>query len=240
MEQSLKHIAIIMDGNGRWAQRQGKDRSFGHKQGIESVRNVVEGASQKQIPFLTLYAFSTENWNRPEEEIDLLMQLLASAIVNEVPTLMKNNVRLKTSGRIDTLPVDCQNSLQKAVVQTSTNTGLTLVLALSYSGRSELVDAAKKISEKVKFGTLNPDDISEETFSQNLYNPDVPDVDLMIRTGGDTRISNFLLWQIAYSELFFTPIMWPDFKKENLFDIIELFYTRERRFGKTGEQVQTQ
>ncbi|MDY6327627.1 MAG: isoprenyl transferase [Bacteroidales bacterium] len=240
MDKTLKHIAIIMDGNGRWAQQQGKERSFGHRQGVESVRSVVEGASEAGVPYLTLYAFSTENWNRPRQEIELLMQLLASAIENEVPSLKKNNVRLKTTGRMDTLPEVCRQSLMKAVEDTAGNTGLTLVLALSYSGRAELVDAAKNISRKVAEGTLSAEEITEETLSKNLYNPDIPDVDLMIRTGGDTRISNFLLWQLAYSELYFTPLMWPDFRKENLFEIIESFNKRERRFGKTGEQVRTQ
>lgn len=239
MERTLNHIAIIMDGNGRWAQQQGKERAYGHKHGVEAVRSVVEGACEARVPYLTLYTFSTENWNRPKEEIDTLMRLLTSAIANEVPMLMKNNIRLVTSGRVEMLPKDCQESLQKAVEQTAGNSRLTLVLAISYSGRSEIVDAVRKISEKVRTGEIKSDDINESTVSSHLYNPQIPDVDLMIRTGGDVRISNFLLWQIAYAELYFSPVMWPDFRKEHLHEIIEQFTKRERRFGKTGEQVRT-
>ncbi len=239
MERTLNHIAIIMDGNGRWAQQQGKERAYGHKHGVEAVRSVVEGACEARVPYLTLYTFSTENWNRPKEEIDTLMRLLTSAIANEVPMLMKNNIRLVTSGRVEMLPKDCQESLQKAVEQTAENSRLTLVLAISYSGRAEIVNAVRKISEKVKSGEMSSDDINESTISSHLYNPQIPDVDLMIRTGGDVRISNFLLWQIAYAELYFSPVMWPDFRKEHLHEIIEQFTKRERRFGKTGEQVRT-
>ncbi len=239
MERTLNHIAIIMDGNGRWAQQQGKERAYGHKHGVEAVRSVVEGACEARVPYLTLYTFSTENWNRPKEEIDTLMRLLTTAIANEVPMLMKNNIRLVTSGRVEMLPKDCQESLQKAVEQTAGNSRLTLVLAISYSGRSEIVDAVRKISEKVRTGEIKSDDINESTISSHLYNPQIPDVDLMIRTGGDVRISNFLLWQIAYAELYFSPVMWPDFRKEHLHEIIEQFTKRERRFGKTGEQVRT-
>lgn len=239
MERTLNHIAIIMDGNGRWAQQQGKERAYGHKHGVEAVRSVVEGACEARVPYLTLYTFSTENWNRPKEEIDTLMRLLTTAIANEVPMLMKNNIRLVTSGRVEMLPKDCQESLHKAVEQTAENSRLTLVLAISYSGRAEIVDAVRKISEKVKSGEIKSDDINESTVSSHLYNPQIPDVDLMIRTGGDVRISNFLLWQIAYAELYFSPVMWPDFRKEHLHEIIEQFTKRERRFGKTGEQVRT-
>lgn len=239
MERTLNHIAIIMDGNGRWAQQQGKERAYGHKHGVEAVRSVVEGACEARVPYLTLYTFSTENWNRPKEEIETLMRLLTTAIANEVPMLMKNNIRLMTSGRVEMLPKDCQESLQKAVEQTAGNSRLTLVLAISYSGRSEIVDAVRKISEKVRTGEIKSDDINESTVSSHLYNPQIPDVDLMIRTGGDVRISNFLLWQIAYAELYFSPVMWPDFRKEHLHEIIEQFTKRERRFGKTGEQVRT-
>lgn len=239
MERTLNHIAIIMDGNGRWAQQQGKERVYGHRHGVEAVRSVVEGACEARVPYLTLYTFSTENWNRPEEEIETLMRLLTTAIANEVPMLMKNNIRLVTSGRVEMLPKDCQESLHKAVEQTAGNSRLTLVLAISYSGRSEIVDAVRKISEKVRTGEIKSDDINESTVSSHLYNPQIPDVDLMIRTGGDVRISNFLLWQIAYAELYFSPVMWPDFRKEHLHEIIEQFTKRERRFGKTGEQVRT-
>ena len=226
-----------MDGNGRWAQQHGHERSFGHEQGVEAVRSVTEGATEMGIPYLTLYTFSTENWNRPKEEVDMLMRLLVRVITKEVETFMKNGVRLLTTGRIENLPEDCQQSMRKAEEITANNTNTTLILALSYSGRSELVDTAKQIARKAAKGELNPEDIDENTIQQNLYHPEIPDVDLMIRTGGDIRVSNFLLWEIAYAELFFTPMLWPDFRKEHLREILEQFSTRERRFGKTGEQV---
>ena len=234
---NIKHVAIIMDGNGRWAQQHGHERSFGHEQGVEAVRSVTEGATEMGIPYLTLYTFSTENWNRPKEEVDMLMRLLTRVIAKEVDTFMKNGVRLLTTGRLDTLPEDCQKSMRDAEEITANNKNTTLVLALSYSGRSELVDSAKQIARKVANGQLNPDDIDENTIQQNLYHPEIPDVDLLIRTGGDLRISNFLLWEIAYAELFFSPIMWPDFRKDHLREILDQFTHRERRFGKTGEQV---
>jgi undecaprenyl diphosphate synthase len=236
---NIKHIAIIMDGNGRWAQQRGHQRTFGHNHGVEAVHSVVEGAGEMGIPYLTLYAFSTENWNRPKEEIDMLMKLLSKAIADEVDDLMKNNVRVLTTGRIEDLPQVCQDDLQGIVDTTSKNTGLTLLLALSYSGRSELIDTTKKIARKAMNGELDLDTINEETIHQHLYHPEVPDVDIMIRTGGDVRISNFLLWEIAYAELFFSPILWPDFRKEHLQEIVEQFATRERRFGKTGDQVRS-
>jgi undecaprenyl diphosphate synthase len=238
-EHPIKHIAIIMDGNGRWAQQRGHDRSFGHQNGVEAVRSVVEGTRELEIPYLTLYTFSTENWNRPKEEIDLLMRLLVKAIIDEVPELDKNGVRLLTTGRIDTLPEECQEYLQKAMEQTAHNTALNLVLALSYSGRSELVDTTRRIAQEVADGRINPAEVDEKTIQQHLYHPEIPDVDLMIRTGGDMRISNFLLWQIAYAELFFSPVMWPDFRKTHLKEIVEQFGSRERRFGQTGEQVRS-
>ncbi len=236
-QYNIKHVAIIMDGNGRWAQQHGHERSFGHEQGVEAVRSVTEGATEMGIPYLTLYTFSTENWNRPKEEVDMLMRLLVRVITKEVETFMKNGVRLLTTGRIENLPEDCQQSMRKAEEITANNTNTTLILALSYSGRSELVDTAKQIARKAAKGELNPEDIDENTIQQNLYHPEIPDVDLMIRTGGDIRVSNFLLWEIAYAELFFTPMLWPDFRKEHLREILEQFSTRERRFGKTGEQV---
>ena len=236
-DQIPAHVAIIMDGNGRWAQQQGHQRTFGHENGVESVRSVVEGACELGIPYLTLYAFSTENWNRPKEEIDVLMGLLGKAIAEEVDKLHANGVRLLTTGRMENLPVDCQTALQKAMEKTAGNTRLSLVLALSYSGRSEIVDVAKSIAREAAAGNLNPDNIDETTIQQHLYHPEIPDVDLMIRTGGDMRVSNFLLWEIAYAELFFTPVLWPDFRKENLREIVTQFSSRERRFGKTGEQV---
>jgi undecaprenyl diphosphate synthase len=226
-----------MDGNGRWAQQHGHERSFGHEQGVEAVRSVTEGATEMGIPYLTLYTFSTENWNRPKEEVDMLMRLLTRVISKEVETFMKNGVRLLTTGRLDTLPEDCQKSMRDAEAITANNKNTTLILALSYSGRSELVDSTKEIARKAANGQLNPDDIDEKTIQQHLYHPEIPDVDLLIRTGGDLRISNFLLWEIAYAELFFSPIMWPDFRKEHLREILDQFTQRERRFGKTGEQV---
>jgi len=197
----------------------------------------VEGACELGIPYLTLYAFSTENWNRPKEEIDLLMGLLGKAIAEEVDKLHANGVRLLTTGRMENLPADCQEALQKAMEKTAGNTRLNLVLALSYSGRAEIVDMAKAIARKAVAGDLNIDDIDENTVQQHLYHPEIPDVDLMIRTGGDVRVSNFLLWEIAYAELFFTPVLWPDFRKDHLREIVTQFSSRERRFGKTGEQV---
>ncbi|MBO6080366.1 MAG: di-trans,poly-cis-decaprenylcistransferase [Bacteroidales bacterium] len=236
-DHTIKHVAIIMDGNGRWAQQHGHERTFGHEQGVEAVRSVTEGATEMGIPYLTLYTFSTENWNRPKEEVDMLMRLLTRVIAKEVDTFMKNGVRLLTTGRLDTLPEDCQKSMRDAEEITANNKNTTLILALSYSGRSELVDTAKQIARKAANGQLNPDDIDENTIQQHLYHPEIPDVDLLIRTGGDLRISNFLLWEIAYAELFFSPIMWPDFRKDHLREILEQFTHRERRFGKTGEQV---
>lgn len=236
-DKKIKHIAIIMDGNGRWAQQHGHERIFGHEHGVESVRRVVEETAALGIPYLTLYAFSTENWNRPKEEVDTLMRLLTSAIAREVDELHANGVRLLTTGRIQNLPEDCQTALQAAMDKTAGNTRLTLILALSYSGRAEITDMAKAIARKAAEGQLVLDTIDETTVRQHLYNPEIPDVDLMIRTGGDLRISNFLLWQVAYAELFFTPVLWPDFSKEDLREIVTQFGSRERRFGKTGEQV---
>jgi undecaprenyl diphosphate synthase len=236
-QYNIKHVAIIMDGNGRWAQQHGHERSFGHEQGVEAVRSVTEGATEMGIPYLTLYTFSTENWNRPKEEVDMLMRLLVRVITKEVETFMKNGVRLLTTGRLENLPEDCQKSMREAEEITANNTNTTLILALSYSGRSELVDTAKHIARKAANGELNPEDIDENTIQQHLYHPEIPDVDLLIRTGGDLRVSNFLLWEIAYAELFFSPLMWPDFRKDHLREILEQFSTRERRFGKTGEQV---
>ncbi len=235
-----QHIAIIMDGNGRWAQQHGKERSFGHQAGVESVRSVIEGAAEMGIKHLTLYTFSTENWNRPKEEVDMLMNLLVQCVHNELPALMKNNVRLLMSGRTADLPETCRAALQSALDQTAGNGGLTVSLALSYGGRAELTDAVKAIAAEITAGTLNADNINQDTVKAHLYQPEVPDPDLLVRTGGDCRISNFLLWQIAYAELFFVPILWPDFRKENLRKIVHQFMSRERRFGKTGEQVREQ
>lgn len=235
-----KHVAIIMDGNGRWAQQHGHERTFGHKNGVEAVRSVIEGAGEMGIKYLTLYAFSTENWNRPKEEVEMLMSLLVQSIHNELDSLMKNQVRLQMIGRLSDLPASCQQALQDAIDKTAGNKGLTVLLALSYSGRSELIDAAKRISQQVLQGELSVQDINQETVQQNLYHGEIPDPDILIRTGGDFRISNFLLWEIAYAELFFIPTMWPDFRKQDLKEIIIDFQTRERRYGKTGEQVREQ
>lgn len=234
---NINHVAIIMDGNGRWAQQHGHERSFGHEQGVEAVRNVLEFAKNNGIPYVTLYAFSTENWNRPKEEVDLLMRLVTRTITKEVDTFMKNGVRLLTTGRMEDLPEDCRKSMNDAAEITANNKNTTVIFALSYSGRSEMVDTTKKIAREVAAGRLNPDDINDKTLQQHLYRPEIPDVDLLIRTGGDMRISNFLLWEIAYAELYFSPVMWPDFREEHLKEILEQYTHRERRFGKTGEQV---
>ena len=231
------HIAIIMDGNGRWAKEKGEDRLYGHLHGVESVRNIVEGAAELGIKYLTLYAFSTENWDRPEYEVSGLMELLVDTIRNEVPTLNKNNIRLHVIGDVDMLPDAAKNELKEALNETSVNTGLNLIMALSYSSRWEIVHAVKNIAADVKAGKLQPDTITQETIQQYLTTRNYPDPELMIRTSGEYRISNFLLYQLAYSELYFTHTLWPDFRKENLYAAILDFQSRERRFGKTGEQI---
>jgi len=233
-----KHIAIIMDGNGRWAKKNGMDRFMGHKEGVVSVRKISEAAGKLGIDYLTLYTFSTENWNRPKEEIDSLMTLMITAIQNESEDLMTNNVRLKVIGDIDRLPpVTCENLLN-VIEKTSKNTGLNLTLALSYSSKWEITEAVKKISTKVKNEELNIEQIDEKMVSEHLVTVGTPDPDLLIRTGGERRISNYLLWQLAYSELYFTDIFWPDFREEDLYAAIVDYQHRERRFGKTGEQIQ--
>lgn len=233
-----EHIAIIMDGNGRWAKKHEQERFFGHQQGVEAVRRVIKAAAEVGVKYLTLYTFSTENWNRPKEEVDALMSLLVSAIRNEIASLKENQVRMKAIGDLESLPPLCYNEFQHLVEETANDTGLTVVLALSYSGRSELTHAAQKMAMEVKNGKLNPEEISAETVAQHLYDSSIPDPDILIRTGGEFRISNFLLWQTAYSEFFFLPIMWPDFQKEDLWQVILDYQGRERRFGKTSEQVQ--
>jgi undecaprenyl diphosphate synthase len=227
------HIAITMDGNGRWAKTKGKFRVFGHKNGVKAVRDTVEGAAEIGIKYLTLYAFSTENWNRPKKEVDALMSLLVSTIHKETKTLMDNNIRLESIGNRSELPESCQRELQEAIDKTKNNDGTTLILALSYSSRSEIINAVKQIvNEKV-----SSEDINEELFSQYLSTKGVPNPELLIRTSGEQRISNFLLWQIAYSELYFTDVLWPDFRREDLFEAIYKYQNRERRFGKTSEQL---
>ncbi len=233
-----RHVAVIMDGNGRWAKKQGAMRIFGHHHGIKAVRETVEACGELGIQYLTLYTFSTENWNRPKLEVDGIMQLLVSTIAKEVPELHKSNVRLKTIGDTASLPTKARRELDNGMALTKDNTGLTLTLALSYSGKWDIIQATKHIAEKVKKSEISIDDIDEELFSRYLATEESPDVDLMIRTGGDHRISNYLLWQSAYSELLFIDdIFWPEFRKEHLFDSVYTYQLRERRFGKTGDQV---
>ena len=232
-----RHIAIIMDGNGRWAKKQGLARMFGHKQGVETVHRITEAAAELGIQFLTLYAFSTENWNRPKEEVDALMVLLVDTIAKETPTLMNNNVRLQTIGDIDRLPENARAKFMQCIEQTSGNTGLTMVLALSYSARWEITRAMQKAAQMAKEGDLRIEDINEQFVSANMTTADIPDPDLLIRTSGEYRISNFLLWQLAYSELYFTDCLWPDFTTEELYKAIVDYQKRERRFGKTSEQI---
>ncbi|NCP45818.1 MAG: isoprenyl transferase [Flavobacteriales bacterium CG18_big_fil_WC_8_21_14_2_50_32_9] len=232
-----QHIAIIMDGNGRWAKEHHKPRVFGHKNGVTSVRSVVEGAAEVGIKFLTLYAFSTENWKRPKLEVTALMQLLVNTISKEINDLDKNNVRLLTIGNIESLPKDCYNELLYAKEKTKNNTGLSLVLALSYSSKWEITDAIKKIAWEIENKKLSSDSIDESTLDNYLNTFNMPDPELLIRTSGEYRISNFLLWQIAYAELYFTNKHWPDFRKEDLFEAIFDFQNRERRFGLISEQI---
>lgn len=229
-----QHIAIIMDGNGRWAKTNGKLRLFGHQNGVKAVHDTVEGAAEIGIKYLTLYAFSTENWTRPEKEINALMTLLVSAINQETKTLMDNNIRLSTIGDIKKLPAKAQKKLQEAIEKTKENTRMTLVLALSYSGRWEILNAVQNII----IDNRKAEEINENTFQQYLTTKSVPDAELLIRTSGEYRISNFLLWQIAYSELYFTETLWPDFRRDDLYKAILNYQNRERRFGKTTEQLQ--
>lgn len=231
------HIAIIMDGNGRWAKVQGQDRLFGHYHGVESVRDVVEGCAELGVGYLSLYAFSTENWDRPAGEVSGLMELLVQTIRKEVPALNKNNIRLQVIGNISMLPDNTLSALEEAILETAKNTGLNLIMALSYSSRWEMGEAAKNLGRDVKAGKLDPESITQESFEKYLCTRNYPDPELMIRTSGERRISNFLLYQLAYAELFFTPVLWPDFRKENLYEAILDFQSRERRFGKTSEQL---
>ena len=232
-----QHIAVIMDGNGRWAKRQGAARVFGHRNAIKAVREATEGCAELGIKYLTLYAFSTENWNRPKFEVDALMTLLVHTIRGEIKTLMDNNVRLATIGHTESLPTDCQRELSEAIRETSQNTGLTLVLALSYSGRWEILEAVRQLATDVQAGKLTPDQIDETVFSQHLTTRNMPDPELMIRTSGEMRISNFMLWQLAYSEFYMPDVLWPDFRREHLHEAILTYQQRERRFGKTSEQL---
>jgi undecaprenyl diphosphate synthase len=232
-----RHIAIIMDGNGRWAKEKGKARVFGHQSGVQAVRDVTEAGAELGIEYMTLYAFSTENWNRPKLEVTALMTLLVKTIRKEVATLNKNNIRLQMIGDLNTLPKAAQRELLEAIDSTKENTRMTLVLALSYSAKWEMVEAVKNIATRVRDGELDAEDINETLISDSLATTGMPDPELMIRTSGETRISNFLLWQLAYAELYFTPVFWPDFRKANLYEAIYSYQNRERRFGKTSEQV---
>lgn len=232
-----QHVALIMDGNGRWAKAQGKDRSYGHQEGVVSVRKVLEAATAIGLKYLTVYTFSAENWNRPTEEVQALMSLLVSAIQRETPDLMKNNVRLLAIGDLGRLPEDVRATLQECLDMTSVNTGTTLVLALSYSSRWEITEAARQLAQMAIERQVLVKEISEEMFSTHLATKGIPDPDLLVRTGGEKRISNFLLWQLSYAELYFTDIFWPDFREDELYGAIMYYQQRERRFGKTSEQL---
>ena len=235
-----QHVAVIMDGNGRWAQQKGAMRIYGHKNAIKAVREVTEGCAEIGVQYLTLYAFSTENWSRPRAEVEALMELLVNTIKGEMPTLLKNNVRLNTIGETDSLPAKCKENLWKAIDETSDNKGMVLTLALSYSGRWEIVEAVKKIASEVKSGKVDLDAIDSELFGHYLNTDDIPDPELMIRTSGEMRISNFLLWQLAYTELFITETLWPDFRRKHLYEAIISYQNRERRFGKVGSKMKLQ
>ena len=232
-----RHIAIIMDGNGRWAKREGMARMFGHRKGVETVHQITEAAAELGIKYLTLYTFSTENWIRPKEEVDALMGLLVDTIAKETPTLMKNNIRLETIGDLERLPEQTRNKFIQCIQETSKNTGLTLVVALSYSSRWEIIRATQQIAQAIKDGKILVEDINEELMSSSMTTHYMPDPDLLIRTSGELRISNFLLWQLAYSELYFTDCLWPEFTTEEFYRAIVNYQHRERRFGKTSEQI---
>lgn len=235
-----KHVAVIMDGNGRWAKSKGAARIFGHRSAIQAVRDVTEGCAELGVNFLTLYAFSTENWGRPQSEVNALMQLLVDTISGEMKTLMKNNVQLQTIGATDQLPDRCHRKLNEGIELTRNNTGLTLILALNYSGRWEITEAVKKIAEQVEHHNISVKDIDQQTIADHLTTQGMPDPELLIRTSGEMRISNFLLWQLAYTELYITPVLWPDFRREHLYEAILSYQQRERRFGKISEQVKSQ
>ncbi len=232
-----RHIAIIMDGNGRWAQQQGQERVQGHRGGVQAVRDTVEACAELGVQYLTLYAFSTENWSRPQYEVEALMQLLVDTIHAELPTLQKNGIALQTIGNTADLPERTRNELQEAIAATAKNTRMTLILALSYSAKWELIQAMRNIARQVQAGSLSIDEIDENAVHAALTTAGIPDPELLIRTSGETRISNFLLWQIAYAELYFTPTFWPDFRRAHLYEAIANYQQRQRRFGLTGEQV---
>lgn len=234
-----QHIAIIMDGNGRWAKKKGAMRIFGHRNAIQAVKDAIEGADHLGVKYLTLFSFSTENWSRPQDEVRALMELLVKTIIDEISLMMNNNIRLDAIGDLSSLPKSAYDKLMEAKQMTASNTGLTVILALSYSGQWELTQAVKRIAQKVSTGEITPDQITQDLVASNLDTAGIPDPELMIRTSGEFRISNFLLWQLAYTELYFTPVLWPDFRREHLIAAIEDYQKRERRFGKTGEQVKS-
>ncbi len=231
------HVAVIMDGNGRWARQQGKSRIVGHQHGVTAVREVTEAAAETGIRYLTLFAFSTENWQRPQEEVNALMSLLVNTLEAEIETLMKNNIVLQAIGNLELLPDEVRESLLKSMEKTSANTGMHLVLALSYSARREIAGAGRRIAQEVKAGKLDPSEIDEKRFAAYLQTGDIPDPDLLIRTSGEYRISNFLLWQIAYTELYFSQKLWPDIRKEDFFQAILDYQHRERRYGRVSKQM---
>lgn len=236
-EKLPRHIAIIMDGNGRWAKQQGKPRIFGHRNGVKAVRETTEAAAELGVEFLTLYAFSTENWNRPQMEVNALMRLLVDTLHKEIETLNKNNIRLEAIGNIAKLPASTHKALLEGIQKTKNNTRMTLVLALNYSAKWDIVQSAKKIAWKIQSNSLALEDVNDELFAAHLSTAGIPDPELLIRTSGEHRLSNFLLWQIAYAELYFTPVFWPDFRKEHFYQAIIDYQNRERRFGKISEQV---
>jgi undecaprenyl diphosphate synthase len=232
-----RHIAVIMDGNGRWAKKKGAMRIFGHKNAVRAVKDITEGCGEIGIKYLTLYAFSTENWSRPKAEIDGLMELLVNTLKQEIKSLMENQVKLITIGETSNLPPECQKNLEWAINQTKSNSGLTLILALSYSGRWEIIRAVKALASEIEQGKVKANEINEKLFENYLQTSGIPDPELLIRTSGELRVSNFLLWQIAYTELYITPTLWPDFRKDHLYEAIWSYQQRERRFGKTSEQL---
>lgn len=239
LERLPKHVAIIMDGNGRWAIRQGKDRVFGHQNGVESVREITEASVELGVEYLTFYAFSSENWNRPKEEVDALMLLMVRAIENETHTLVKNNVKFEVIGEIEKLSKETRDAIDRIIEKTKNNNHLTMIIALSYSSRWEITKAMIDIASMIERKELKSEDINQETISQHLCTKNYPDPDLLIRTSGEYRISNFLMWQLSYSELYFTNTLWPDFKRENYYEALLDYQSRERRFGKTSEQLTT-
>ena len=232
-----KHVAIIMDGNGRWAKQQGENRIYGHQEGVNSVREVVEACGELGVAYLTLYTFSTENWNRPKDEVDALMRILVSSVSSETPNLISKGVKLEVIGDINSLPSDCQDELKACIAETSKNSRVTLILALSYSSRWEITQAVKDIVALANAGQLKTDAVTPELIDAHLHTKNYPEPELMIRTSGEHRISNFLLWQLAYAEFYFTPVLWPDFRKPQFYEAIKAFQDRERRFGKTSEQL---